>query len=81
MNLLRQSDDGFAGAGAALVRDSSLFDPGIEQRTREIVDAVAARGDAGLAEFTARFNGRSSTPSAASAPSSPAARRRSFPPR
>ncbi|MFN0069316.1 MAG: histidinol dehydrogenase [Limisphaerales bacterium] len=57
MKLLRQSDDGFAAALAALARGSSLFDPEIEHRAREIVETVAARGDAALLELTERFNG------------------------
>jgi histidinol dehydrogenase len=62
MKLLRQSDEGFAAALGAMARESSLFDPGIEQRAREIVDAVAARGDAALAELTERFNGAKLAP-------------------
>ena len=62
MKLLRQSDAGFAEALAALARGSSLFDPEIERRTREIVAAVAARGDAALLELTERFNGAQLTP-------------------
>ncbi len=61
-DLLRQSDAGFAEALAALARGSSLFDPEIERRTREIVAAVAARGDAALLELTERFNGAQLTP-------------------
>lgn len=62
MKLLRQSDDGFAEALADLARGSSLFDPEIERRTREIVAAVAARGDAALAELTERFDGAKLAP-------------------
>ena len=40
-----------------LIASSSLFDPAIEQRAREIIQAVRARGDAALAEFTERFDG------------------------
>lgn len=36
---------------------SSLFDPEVERRTREILDAVQARGDDALVEFTKRFDG------------------------
>ncbi len=36
---------------------SSLFDPGIEKQTRAIVEAVQARGDEALLEFTERFGG------------------------
>jgi histidinol dehydrogenase len=36
---------------------SSLFDPEIERRTREIADAVLEKGDQALIEFTKRFDG------------------------
>lgn len=36
---------------------SSLFDKTIEERTRAIIDAVEARGDDALVEFTQRFDG------------------------
>lgn len=62
MKLLRQPDAGFAEALADLARGSSLFDPEIERRTREIVAAVAARGDAALAELTERFDGAKLAP-------------------
>ena len=42
---------------AKLTAPSSLFDPVIEQRTRAILDAVQARGDAALLEFTEKFDG------------------------
>lgn len=57
MKLLRHTDEGFAAALATLAGGSSLFDPGIEQRTREIVGAVADRGDTALLGLTERFNG------------------------
>jgi histidinol dehydrogenase len=57
MNVIRYSDKSFADRLTALTSASSLFDPGIEQRTREIVEAVRARGDAALLEFTERFDG------------------------
>lgn len=38
-------------------RDSSLFDPLIERRTREIIEAVRERGDDAVLEYTARFDG------------------------
>ena len=57
MNILRHTDAGFAARLASLAGSSSLFDPKIEQRARGIVEAVQARGDAALIEFTERFDG------------------------
>ena len=45
------------GDCGALAAASSLFDPVIEQRTRAILDAVRARGDAAVLELTERFDG------------------------
>src|SRR5690349_14884211 len=41
---------------------SSLFDPGIEARTRLILEEVRGRGDQALLEFTERFDGPKLTP-------------------
>lgn len=57
MNVLRYSDADFAERLAGLARASSLFDPAIEERARAIIEAVAARGDQALIEFTERFDG------------------------
>ncbi|MBI3882454.1 MAG: histidinol dehydrogenase [Verrucomicrobia bacterium] len=57
MNVLRHTDADFAGRLAQLAAASSLFDPAIEQRARDIVEAVRTRGDAALLEFTERFDG------------------------
>src|SRR5437870_2030425 len=57
MNSLRSTDPGFAARLDELVQASSLFDPTIEERTRTILQAVRARGDAALLEFTERFDG------------------------
>jgi histidinol dehydrogenase len=57
MKLLRSNDRGFARQLERFRADSSLFDPVIEQRARAIVEAVAARGDSALLEFTRRFDG------------------------
>ncbi|MBM3888926.1 MAG: histidinol dehydrogenase [Verrucomicrobia bacterium] len=46
----------FAAQLAAL-EQTSLFDPTIEARTRDIIEAVRARGDEALVELTARFDG------------------------
>jgi histidinol dehydrogenase len=61
MNIVRHTDAGFAKRLSALAAASSLFDPGIEQRTRAILDDVRARGDAALLELTERFDGASLT--------------------
>lgn len=57
MNVLRHTDSGFAARLGALSAASSLFDPVIEGRARAIVEAVQARGDEALLEFTERFDG------------------------
>lgn len=57
MKIVRFSDSNFADRIRELNGSSSLFDPAIEQRAREIVDAVKLRGDAAIAEFTERFDG------------------------
>ena len=57
MNVLRHAQPRFAQALELLARASSLFDPQIEQRTRELLAAVRTRGDDALIEFTARFDG------------------------
>ena len=57
MKVIRHTDAKFPGRLRELAAPSSLFDAEIEQRTRAILDAVQARGDAALLEFTARFDG------------------------
>ena len=57
MKIIRHTDADFAGQLRQLGAASSLFDPAIEERARGILAAVAARGDAALLEFTARFDG------------------------
>ena len=57
MNVLRYTDPDFAERLAAISRGSSLFDPVIEQRTRDILEAVRTRGDEALLDFTERFDG------------------------
>jgi histidinol dehydrogenase len=56
MNLLRHTDAGFAERLAAIGSASSLFDPSIEQRTREVIEKVASEGDRALTELTERFD-------------------------
>jgi histidinol dehydrogenase len=57
MKVIRHTDANFPGQLRELTAPSSLFDPVIEQRTRAIIDAVQARGDAALLEFTEKFDG------------------------
>lgn len=57
MNLIRHTDADFARRLGEVTAPSSLFDPGIEQRTRAILEEVRARGDDALMEFTERFDG------------------------
>ncbi len=57
MNVIRHTDANFAARLREMTAPSSLFDPVIEQRTRAILDAVQARGDAALLEFTEKFDG------------------------
>jgi histidinol dehydrogenase len=57
MNVLRHADGDFEQRLAAVGAGSSLFDPGVEERTRGVVAAVAERGDAALSELTERFDG------------------------
>ncbi|MCP5516484.1 MAG: histidinol dehydrogenase [Verrucomicrobiales bacterium] len=56
MNIVRYRDAGYAGTIEALARASSLFDPEIERRTRAIIEAVQADGDAALADCARRFD-------------------------
>lgn len=57
MKIVRHGDSNFAESIREATGSSSLFDPTIEIRAREILDAVRLRGDAALAEFTERFDG------------------------
>jgi histidinol dehydrogenase len=57
MNIIRFSDKDFAEQLRRLAAASSLFDPTVEERSHAIVEAVRARGDAAVLEFTARFDG------------------------
>ncbi len=56
MNIIRHSDADFSQQLQQLLSASSLFDRTIEERAREILEAVQDRGDAALLEFTARFD-------------------------
>ncbi len=57
MNVIRFTEPGYAQKLRTLTSASSLFDKGIEERTRAILDAVYTRGDSALLEFTERFDG------------------------
>jgi histidinol dehydrogenase len=57
MNVLRHTEPGFQQRLRALSNASSLFDPTIEERACDIVEAVRTRGDKALLEFTKRFDG------------------------
>ncbi|MCX6896166.1 MAG: histidinol dehydrogenase [Verrucomicrobia bacterium] len=57
MKVIRFTAPGFAAQLRQVTAPSSLFDPIIEQRTRAILDAVRARGDDAVLEYTERFDG------------------------
>ncbi len=57
MKIIRFTDAGFAERLRGVTAPSSLFDTVLEQRTRDILGDVQARGDAALLEFTSRFDG------------------------
>src|SRR4051812_11205662 len=62
MNVIRFTDPDFPARVRDLAAASSLFDAGIEERARGIIEAVSSRGDAALVEFTERFDGARITP-------------------
>lgn len=57
MRILQFNKPGFERALKEALVASSLFDPAVEERAKTILDAVRARGDDALIEFTARFDG------------------------
>lgn len=57
MNVARHTDANFLERVREMTAPSSLFDPGIEQRTRAILEEVQRRGDEALLELTERFDG------------------------
>ena len=57
MKVIRHTDRNFPERLREITAPSSLFDPVIEQRTRAILDAVQARGDDVVLEFTEKFDG------------------------
>jgi histidinol dehydrogenase len=62
MNVLRFTDPAFAQRIRELTAQSSLFDPTIEERTRQIIEDVRARRDAALVDLTQKFNHATLTP-------------------
>ncbi len=56
MNTARFKDPDYAELLAEATSSGSMFDPVIEQRTRDIIQAVQSSGDAALVELTARFD-------------------------
>ena len=57
MNVLLLKAPDFSDQCQRLIASSSLFDPVIEQKAREIIQAVRERGDDAISEFTERFDG------------------------
>src|SRR5436190_31274 len=53
---LDTGDSGFERALETLLAFEAAQDPAVERATAEILDAVSARGDAALIEFTTRFD-------------------------
>jgi histidinol dehydrogenase len=62
MKVVRYNDADFSDRLKEITEPSSLFDQGIEERTRAILDDVQARGDAALLELTERFDGAKLAP-------------------
>lgn len=56
MNIVRYKDADFEAKLDQMVSASSLFDPVVEQRTRDILSAVRDLGDIAVCEFTRRFD-------------------------
>jgi histidinol dehydrogenase len=57
MKIVRHTDKNFADCLREATSHSSLFDPEIEQRTRNILDAIYTCGDDALLECTERYDG------------------------
>ena len=56
MKLIRFTDPNYASNLNKLLADSSLFEPVIEERTRDIIREVKHRGDAALLNFAKKFD-------------------------
>jgi histidinol dehydrogenase len=57
MKVIRHTDQNFPERLREVTAPSSLFDAEIERRTRAILDAIHARGDDAVLEFTEKFDG------------------------
>jgi len=57
MKIIRWTDANFSKKLREVTAASSLFDPGIEERTRAILHEVFLRRDAAVLEFTEKFDG------------------------
>jgi histidinol dehydrogenase len=57
MNVLLLNTPDYRDQCRRLIASASLFDPVIEQRAREIIQAVRERGDAAICELVQRFDG------------------------
>jgi histidinol dehydrogenase len=62
MNVLLLAAPDYNDQCQRLIASSSLFDPEVENRAREIIQAVRERGDGAVAEFTERFDGAALEP-------------------
>jgi histidinol dehydrogenase len=62
MKIVRFTDKDFSAKLREAAADSSLFDAGIEERTRAILHEVYVRGDDAVLEFTEKFDGATLTP-------------------
>lgn len=61
MRILSHKDPGFERELQNLQASSSLLDPEIERKTREILEAVRSRGDDAILEFMRKFDGATLT--------------------
>jgi len=57
MRVIRHSEPGFEQRLLEMTNASALFDAEIEERARQILQAVQAKGDEALLELTKRFDG------------------------
>jgi histidinol dehydrogenase len=57
MKIVRFTDKDFSAKLRVAAADSSLFDAGIEERTKAILHDVFVRGDDAVLEFTEKFDG------------------------
>jgi histidinol dehydrogenase len=57
MKIVRHTDPNFAASLRDATSDASLFDAGIEERTKAILRDVFLHGDAAVLELTERFDG------------------------